>query len=52
MVEADTQPALPDDWFFPDVVYTNLGYQLIGDTAILPPPPYPFAGGTKPRWAK
>jgi hypothetical protein len=41
-----------DDWYFYDSVYTNLGYQLIGNTAILPPRPNPFAFGNKPPWAK
>lgn len=41
-----------DDWYFYDSVYTNLKYQLIGTTAVLPPPPNPFAGGNRPPWAK
>ena len=44
-------PALPDDWNFSDQVYMDLGYQLIGNTAVLPPPPNPFLFG-KPTWAK
>lgn len=39
-------------YYFFDEVYTNLGYQLIGDTAVLPDPPSPFAGGNRPSWAK
>ena len=45
-------PGASDDWYFYDSVYTNLGYQLIGNTATLPPPPNPFAFGNKPPWAK
>jgi hypothetical protein len=30
-----------DNWFFKDRVYTELGYELVGDTAVLPPPPPP-----------
>jgi MTH538 TIR-like domain (DUF1863) len=44
-------PGLPDNWYFPDHVYLQRGYQLIGDTAVLPPPPNPFQFG-KPSWAK
>ncbi len=44
-------PSLPDDWHYPDQTYTQLGYQLVGDTAVLPPPPNPFKTGTPP-WAK
>jgi hypothetical protein len=46
-------PALgtPDDWYYNDNVYTQLGYQLIGSTAVLPPPPNPFQFG-RPFWAK
>lgn len=39
-------------YYFPDEVYTRLGYQLIADTAAIPPPPNPFAGGSRPPWAK
>ena len=40
------------DWYcFFDEVYTRLGYQLIGSTAVLPKSPNPFAGGNKPPWA-
>jgi antiphage defense system Thoeris ThsB-like protein len=39
-------------YYFSDEVYTRLGYQLIGTTAILPPPPNPFLGGSRPPWAK
>jgi hypothetical protein len=40
-----------DDWNFKDHVYTNLGYNLIGDTAVMPPPANPFTSG-RPPWAK
>ena len=33
--------ALPDDWSYLDKTYTDLGYELVGDTATLPPPPPP-----------
>ena len=39
-------------YFFFDEVYTRLGYRLIGNTAVLPPPPNPFAGGNRPPWAR
>jgi hypothetical protein len=39
-------------YYFFDEVYTNLGYQIAGDTAVLPPPSNPFSGGNKPWWAK
>ncbi len=45
-------PALPDDWLFFDQTYIDLGYQLLGNTAVLPPPSNPFAFGNKPPWAK
>jgi hypothetical protein len=45
-------PALPDDWIFFDQTYIDLGYQLVGNTAVLPPPPQPFAYGNRPFWAK
>lgn len=41
----------PSYYFF-DEVYTRLGYQLVGNTAVLPPPPNPFGGGNRPRWAR
>lgn len=44
-------PWQPDDWHFYDSVYTALGYTLIGNSAVLPPPPNPFAFG-RPPWAK
>jgi hypothetical protein len=44
-------PWLPDDWYFCDWVYTSLGYQLIGDTAVLPALGNPFLFG-KASWAK
>ena len=40
-----------DNWYFTDHVYTNLGYDLIGDTAVMPPPTNPFKSG-RPPWAK
>ena len=40
-------------WYhFTDDFYTQLGYQLIGNTAVLPPPLNPFLGGNKPPWAR
>ena len=39
-------------YFFPDAVYSRLGYQLIGTTAVLPLPPNPFGGGNWPPWAR
>jgi hypothetical protein len=39
-------------YYFNDQTYTNLGYQLIGNTAILHPPRNPFAGGNRPPWAR
>jgi hypothetical protein len=39
-------------YYFPDEVYTELGYQLIGDTAVLPQPLNPFSGGNRPPWAR
>jgi len=38
-------------YYFYDKVYTQLGYKLIGSTAVLPPPPNPFIGGNRPPWA-
>jgi hypothetical protein len=38
----------PSYYFF-DEVYTRLGYQLIGNSAVLPPPPNPFAVGNRLR---
>jgi hypothetical protein len=40
-----------DDWSFNDSFYTTLGYTLIGNSAVLPPKPNPFASG-KPPWEK
>lgn len=34
-----------DDWHFFDTAYIALGYTLIGDLAVLPPSPNPFAPG-------
>jgi len=45
-------PGIPDDWYFPDSIYTNLGYKLVGNRAVLLPRPNPFAGGNRPPWAK
>lgn len=40
-------------WFYyVDDFYSRLGYQLIGTTAVLPPPPNPFGGGARPPWAR
>lgn len=39
-------------YYFPDHVFIELGYRLVGTTAVLPPPPNPFAGGKRPPWAK
>ena len=44
------------DYFNPcgffDEVYSRLGYQLVGTTAVLPPPLNPFGGGSRPPWAR
>jgi hypothetical protein len=45
------EPGQLDNWYFNDNFYTALGYTLIGNSAILPPKPNPFAFG-KPPWAK
>lgn len=45
-------PGTADDWYFVDSLYTSLGYELVGSTAVLPPKPNPFAGGNRPPWAK
>ena len=45
------QPGKPNDWYCYDQVYTNLGYNLVGNTAVLPPKLNPFLLG-KPTWAK
>jgi hypothetical protein len=39
-------------YYFFDEYYRNLGYQLIGDTAVIPQAPNPFAGGNRPYWAR
>jgi Thoeris protein ThsB, TIR-like domain len=39
-------------YYFFDEVYTRLGYQLIGNTAVLPQPPNPFGGGNRPPWVR
>jgi hypothetical protein len=33
-----TTREISDNYYFKDHVYTELGYELVGDTAILPPP--------------
>jgi hypothetical protein len=43
-----TSPA----YYFLDEVYTQLGYQLFGNTAVRPPQPNPFGGGNRPPWAR
>ncbi len=45
-------PGNTDDWYFYDSVYTDQGYTLVGNTAVLPTPPNPFASGNRPPWAK
>lgn len=37
---------------FPDELYLELGYRLVGTTAVRPPVPNPFGGGNRPPWAK
>jgi hypothetical protein len=37
-------------YYFFDEVYTRLGYQLVGSTAVLPKLANPFAGGNRPPW--
>jgi hypothetical protein len=39
-------------YYFFDEVYTRLGYQLVGTTAVLPPSPNPFGGLNRPPWAR
>jgi hypothetical protein len=39
-------------YYFVDEVYSRLGYELTGDTAVLPPPLNPFSGGNRPPWAR
>lgn len=39
-------------YYFFDHVYTGLGYQLVGSTAVLPQAPNPFSGGNRPLWAR
>jgi hypothetical protein len=39
-------------YYFLDEVYTRLGYQLIGTTAVIPQAPNPFAVGNRPPWAR
>lgn len=45
-------PQYTDDWHFRDFVYADLGYELRGETAVLPEPVNPFAFGNTPSWAK
>ena len=45
-------PGQTKDFYFYDHIYTSLGYQLTGDTAVLSDKPNPFAGGKRPSWAK
>ena len=45
------EPKTSDDWYFHDQVYVNLGYQLVGNTAVLPEPPIPFRL-SKSTWAQ
>lgn len=39
-------------YYFPDEVYTRLGYRLVGTAAQLPHRPNPFARGNRPPWAR
>jgi len=39
-------------YYFFDEVYTRLGYQLLGNTAVPPQQPNPFSGGSRPPWAR
>jgi len=45
------QSVFPAYYFF-DEVYARLGYQLVGNTAVLPQPPNPFGSGNRPPWAR
>jgi hypothetical protein len=45
------EPWQSDDWHFVDSVYTEKGYTLTGNSAVLPSPPNPFAF-SRPPWAK
>jgi hypothetical protein len=47
----DLLPGQARDFYFYDHIYAGLGYQLIGDTAVLPLPPNPFQFG-RPPWAR
>jgi hypothetical protein len=42
----------PRDFFLYDKTYTDLGYQLVGATAVLPPRLNAFADSSRPWWAK
>ena len=39
-------------YYFFDEGYTQLGYQLIDNTAVLPQAANPFGGGNRPPWAR
>ena len=45
------QQGTASSYYFFDEVYTQLGYQLNGNTAVLPKPPNPFGFGTRPPWS-
>ena len=36
-------PRTSKNWHFKDHIYTDLGYQLVDNKAVLPPPPNPYA---------
>lgn len=46
------QQGTTTSYYFLDGVYTRLGYLLIGNGAVMPTPPNPFAGGNRPPWAR
>jgi hypothetical protein len=39
-------------YYFNDTVYSQFGYELIGNTAVLPQPLNPFSSGNRPPWAR
>jgi hypothetical protein len=39
-------------YYFTDEVYSRLGYQVIGNTAVLPQPLNPFSSENRPPWAR
>jgi hypothetical protein len=45
------EPKVKEDWYFMDNFYAKLGYNLVGVTAVMPPPVNPFKSG-RPPWAK